>query len=91
MRYLAYVALTCSLALFVRAEAADRKDEGCFLARPLKGDYYVYGGSLGDRAPPTAKDRKLSLMFTGILAKDLLNQIGPDPVFMQQPAKASTE
>ncbi len=47
-------------------------------ATPLKGDYYVYGGSMGDMVPPTAKDRKVSLMFSGPLAKELFDQIGPD-------------
>ncbi|MDQ2819271.1 MAG: hypothetical protein M3Y65_02535 [Pseudomonadota bacterium] len=46
--------------------------------RPLKGDYQVYGGSLGDMESPTPKDRKVAFMFTGPLAKDLFSQIGPD-------------
>lgn len=46
--------------------------------KPLKGDYQVYGGSLGDMEPPTPKDRKVAFMFTGPLAKDLFGQIGPD-------------
>jgi hypothetical protein len=48
------------------------------MTKPLKGDYYVYGGSLGDSVLPTAKDMKVSMMFTGPLAKELFNQIGPD-------------
>lgn len=72
------VCLACALALLPLAHAADKKEVGRYLAKPLKGDYYVYGGSIGDSTPPTQKDRKLSLMFTGSLAKDLFDHIGPD-------------
>ena len=67
-----------AFALVPCAVAAQKKDEGRYLAKPLKGDYYVYGGSIGDSTPPTEKDRKLSLMLTGALAKDLFDHIGPD-------------
>lgn len=66
------------LALFSLAQAAEKKEEGRYLAKPLKGDYYVYGGTLSEMTPPTQKDRKVSFMFTGQLAKDLFDQIGPD-------------
>ncbi len=67
-----------ALALLSAAQAAPKKEEGRYLAKPLKGDYYVYGGTLGEMVPPTQKDRKVSFMFTGPLAQDLFNQIGPD-------------
>ncbi len=66
-----------SLLLLPLAKGAE-KEEGRFMAKPLKGDYYVYGGSIGDKTPPTPKDRKLSLMLTGPLAKELFDHIGPD-------------
>ena len=72
------VCLVSTLALLPFAHAADKKDGGRYLAKPLKGDYYVYGGSIGDSTPPTQKDRKLSVMFSGTLAKDLFEHIGPD-------------
>jgi hypothetical protein len=46
--------------------------------KPIKGTYQVYGGGLGDMTPPTKKDRKVSISFTGAFAKDLFDQIGPD-------------
>jgi hypothetical protein len=46
-------------------QAADRKDAGRYLAAPLKGDYYVYGGTIGDKTAPASKDRKVSLMARG--------------------------
>jgi len=69
------VYIVSALALFPLAQAAD---EGRYLAKPLKGDYYVYGGSIGDSTPPTQKDRKLSFMLTGPLAKELFDHIGSD-------------
>lgn len=46
--------------------------------KPVKGTYHVYGGGLGDMVPPTKKDRKVSISFTGAFAKDLFDHIGPD-------------
>jgi hypothetical protein len=66
----------CALVSLV--QAAEKKEDGRYGATPLKGDYYVYGGTLGEMTPPTQKDRKVSFMFSGQLAKDLFNQIGPD-------------
>lgn len=70
-----YVMSTFLLLPF--AQAAENEG-GRFMAKPLKGDYYVYGGNIGDKTPPTPKDRKLSLMLTGPLAKELFDHIGPD-------------
>ena len=67
-----------ALALLSIAQAAPKKEEGRYLAKPLKGDYYVYGGMLGEMVPRTQKDRKVSFMVTDTLAQDLFNQIGPD-------------
>jgi hypothetical protein len=46
--------------------------------KPVEGTYQIYGGGLGDMVPPTKKDRKVSLSFTGPFAKELFDQIGPD-------------
>lgn len=45
------VCLASAFALLPLAHAADRTEEGRYLAKPLKGDYYVYGGSIGDKNP----------------------------------------
>lgn len=62
--------------LIANADAAHA--QGRFMATTLTGDYYQFGGTLGEKTLPTAKDRKLSLMLTGPLAKDLFDHIGPD-------------
>lgn len=67
-----------SVLLLLPLAHAGEKNEGRFMAKPLKGDYYVYGGSIEDKTLPTPKDRKLSLMLTGPLAKELFDHIGPD-------------
>lgn len=75
------VHLTClvgAIALASIANAGESKAQSRYLAKPLTGDFYVYGGSIGDSTPPTEKDRKLSLMVTGPLAKDLFDHLGPD-------------
>jgi hypothetical protein len=46
--------------------------------KPLRGNYQIYGGTLSEMLPPSRKDRKVAFMFTGPLAKDLFDQIGPD-------------
>lgn len=72
------VCIVGALTLLSVARAGDKWEEGRYGAKPLKGDYYVYGGTLSEMAPPTPKDSKVSIMLTGQLAKDLFSQIGPD-------------
>lgn len=66
------------LAFFSLAHATEKKEEEWYGAKPLKGDYQVYGGTLSEKLPPTQKDRKVAFLFKGQFAQDLFNQIGPD-------------
>lgn len=79
IRRIAFVlALTLS-AFSQAAEQGEKKSENLDAApKQLKGDYQVYGGTLSEMLPPTKKDRKVSFMLTGALAKELFEQIGPD-------------
>jgi hypothetical protein len=73
------IVTAAALALYVQAHAAEKKPEAWDgRPKPLKGDYQVYGGTLSEAMAPTTKDRKVAFMFTGPLAKELFNQIGPD-------------
>jgi len=77
------VAAALALALLSRVQAADttskkQAERWSFAPKPLRGDYQVYGGTLSEVQPPTARDRKVAFMFKGPLAKDLFEQIGPD-------------
>jgi hypothetical protein len=76
---LVFIVAASAIALYAQAKSAEKKQEQwTFEPKPLKGEYQVYGGTLSEVQPPAAKDRKVSFMFTGPLAKDLFNQIGPD-------------
>ena len=70
--------IVAALALYVPTRAAEKPEIQDFGQKPLKGDYLIYGGELGDTVPPTKKDRKVAFTFKGPLAKDLFEQIGPD-------------
>lgn len=68
-----------ALGWFSLAQAAEKKpDLDGAPPIPLRGNYQIYSGTLSEMLPPTQKDRKVAFMFTGPLAKDLFNQIGPD-------------
>lgn len=66
------------LTLYSLTQAAEKQETLTGGPKPLKGDYWVYGGDLGDTVPPTKNDRKVAFTFRGPLAKELFDQIGPD-------------
>jgi len=72
------VLIITALVLHALARAAERPDIQGIEQKPLKGDYLIYGGELGDTVPPTKTDRKVAFTFKGPLARDLFEQIGPD-------------
>ena len=73
------VFVAVALALYSLALATEKKQEiWDGRPKPLKGDYQIYGGTLSEKLPPSRKDRKVAFMFTGPLAKDLFDKIGPD-------------
>lgn len=57
--------------------------------KPADSGYMLYSGSLGDPAPPTKSNAKLSLAIKGKAATDLFNQIGPDTKDSCQSEKGS--
>ncbi|WP_229632070.1 hypothetical protein [Pseudoduganella violaceinigra] len=42
------------------------------------GNYLIYSNDLDEKAPPTAKDRRVSFSVDGALSKKLFESIGPD-------------
>jgi hypothetical protein len=72
------VFIVVALALYSLTQAAEKPETQGFGQKPLKGDYLIYGGELGDTVPPTKKDRKVAFTFKGPIAKELFDQIGPD-------------
>lgn len=63
------ILLTLPMAFAGQAETAPK---------PLKADYVIYSGDLGEQMPPTKTDRKISINVTGQSAKDLFDSLGPD-------------
>jgi hypothetical protein len=72
------VVIIAALILYTLTRAAEKPETPVFRQQPLKGDYLIYGGELGDTVPPTKTDRKVAFTFKGQLAKELFEQIGPD-------------
>lgn len=71
--------IIAGLVLNSVAQAADKKPENWGGSpKPLKGDYQIYGGELTELVAPSKKDRKVAIMFTGPLAKQLFDNVGPD-------------
>lgn len=74
IKHLLFVAtmVACALTQAGEQKAWDGR------AKPLNGEYQVYGGTPAEMQAPTRKDRKVSFVFKGALAQDLFDQIGPD-------------
>ena len=47
-------------------------------AKPMKANYTIYSGEMGDERAPTKTDRKLSIQISGQAAKDIFDSIYPD-------------
>jgi hypothetical protein len=73
-----HVFALAAFALLSLTAAAEKSKPETAEPRPLRGDYQVYGGSLGDMLPPTPRDRSLAFHFEGQTARDLFDYIGPD-------------
>ena len=47
-------------------------------AKPLKAEYTIYSGGLGDEQAPTKGERKLSIEISGQGAKEIFDSLYPD-------------
>ena len=47
-------------------------------AKPLKAEYTIYSGGLGDEQAPTKDERKLSIEISGQGAKEIFDSMYPD-------------
>ena len=66
-----------AIALFADA-GAQEKPAYPAPAKPLKAEYTIYSGGLGDEQAPTSTDRKLAIEITGQGAKDIFDSLYPD-------------
>lgn len=61
------------------AFAVDLSGDPYGLWKPLKGAAYkLHAGLVADAAPPTAADRRLTILVDGAAAKEVFDAIGPD-------------
>ena len=73
------LALGTTVIALSLAHAADPSSDPYGLWKPLQGAMYkVHSGIVSDRTPPTASDRKLTVLIDGKAAKDIFDSIGPD-------------
>lgn len=69
----AVIAASCALGV---AFAAPKPWDGSYTS--FSGTYLLYSHDLDEKAPPTAKDRRVSFKVEGALARKLFESIGPD-------------
>lgn len=66
-------------ALISLAHAADPSSDPYGLWKPLQGAIYKFhSGIVADRTPPTASERRLTILLDGTAAKEIFDSIGPD-------------
>lgn len=46
--------------------------------KPFNADYVIYSGDFGDQRVPTKTERKLSVVVTGLPAKEIFDSLYPD-------------
>lgn len=64
---------------FSIAGAVDLSGDPYGLWKPLRGAAYKFhAGLVADAAPPTASDRRLTILIDGAAAKEVFDGIGPD-------------
>jgi len=70
--------LCITIALWCGPAGADEKAVDPAPIKPMKAEYSIYSGEIGDERAPTTADRKLSVEVSGQAAKDIFDSIYPD-------------
>ena len=73
-----------SLLILWSAVALAHASDDLAFPKPLKGEYSIYSGELGDEHAPTTNDRKLSIEISGPAAKDIFESRYPDAKGIQR-------
>jgi hypothetical protein len=74
-----FLMTVAGIVAFSFASAVDLSGDPYGLWKPLRGAAYkVHSGLVGDAAPPTVGDRRLTILVDGAAAKDVFDGIGPD-------------
>lgn len=48
--------------------------------KPMKAEYSIYSGEIGNERAPTKMDRKLAIEVSGVAAKEIFDSIFPDSI-----------
>lgn len=67
-----------SLALGISQAHAGEPIPEAALPKPLKADYLIYSGDLGDARAPTKTERKMYVVVAGQPAKEIFDSMYPD-------------
>lgn len=49
-----------------------------FEYRPFRGEYSIYGGTLGEPTPPTRRSKNIEYHVRGTVARQMFEAMGPD-------------
>jgi hypothetical protein len=71
------ILLTAAMVLSVGSQAQEKPVYPA-PAKPLKAEYTIYSGGLGDEQAPTKDERKLSIEISGLGAKEIFDSLYPD-------------
>jgi hypothetical protein len=72
-KIIAIVALVAGSATLARSAQSWN-----FEYRPFKGEYHIYGGTLGEETPPTKRSRNIAYQVRGPVAMQMFEAMGPD-------------
>jgi hypothetical protein len=70
--------LVLALASGLTIAHAQEKPADPAPTKPLKADYTIYSGELGDEQAPTKDERKLAIEVKGSAAKEIFDSLYPD-------------
>jgi hypothetical protein len=70
--------LLVAASLFCGAASASEQPTDPAPTKPMKAEFSIYSGDMGDERAPTSTDRKLAVEVTGLAAKEIFDSIYPD-------------
>jgi hypothetical protein len=70
--------LLAAASLFCRTASAGEQATDPAPTKPMKAEFSIYSGDMGDERAPTITDRKLAVEVTGQAAREIFDSIYPD-------------
>lgn len=78
MRRTPWLIFGTAAAVLSLAGAAELAGDPSGLWKPFPAIFKIHSGTVADRTPPTARDRKLTVNVDGAAAREIFESIGPD-------------